>query len=360
MELFFNIYGFTLVALLVLGIVQVISKKRWIGYIAGIYLGILAGMRGFVGTDTPVYMHYYVQQMHTHGIIARFEPGYNFIQKVAASIGLQPGTFFLIFSLVSMALVTHFFVGYTNFSVFALDYYFVRYFMARDMNQIRQAMAVAIMLCSVRFLKEKRLLPFTLIVLLASSFHIVALVMFIPYILINYLNFQVPDFSKKMIYLFVGSVAVSFFVPMMVRLLVLVLHRGQSYLSLNLTIWQALKGLLPLLVFQIGLSILLAFYVKKYPNDSINLVAYIYVIGTALLIAFFQFPTIATRLSSALIVVESLTFIPGIQVVIRRNRGGLLVTTISLFIIFMYYMNLVRDGYITDYLPNPFPFYGLF
>lgn len=50
------------------------------------------------------------------------------------------------YALVSMVLLAMFLKKYADFAMLSLTYYFARYFLSRDMNQIRQALASVIVL----------------------------------------------------------------------------------------------------------------------------------------------------------------------------------------------------------------------
>lgn len=150
-------------------------KKQSIYYFASFcVLFILIGFRGYeVGTDTPAYNRIF--HNIESGIEGRYEVGYVYINKLIAYIN---GDFSHLLMLTGLMFLTPIF--YTSkkispnpmlsiFSFYTLYYYFSIY------NIIRSSLAVALIFFGVTFLLNNKKLWFTFIVLIASTFHISAL-----------------------------------------------------------------------------------------------------------------------------------------------------------------------------------------
>lgn len=355
---FFNIYGYILIAFLVMGVWQAYKPKEtsYFIFIGAAILAFVAGFRGYLGTDTPVYIQHYYLQKYSGQNIGGFEKGYSFIEWVMARSGVPATMFFLIIAVISLLLLAIFLKNSTPYSMFALSYYLVRTFTARDMNQIRQALATSIVLLSIQYIQQKKLLKFSIIVLIASMFHVAALVMFVPYVLINYFNLDKGNFLKKIGILFgLSFVAMIAMRPLLV-MIVKAIGRGGSYILGEKV--GSLSAMIPLVGFQVGLSVLLIIYLKLYSESKGNIYIYVYLISTAMMISMFSFPTFASRLTNVLSVLEMIVFMDAIKLFSFKKKW-LWIILVILFIFFMYYMNLVRDGYIWKVLPYGNPFGGI-
>ena len=254
-----NIYFEVLVLLLVLSIFQYFkSKQRWPVFIGAIGLALLAGFRRMVGPDTPVYLQNYMRQREQKGFSGQFEFGYSHLAGLFSKAGIPPTVFFLVVALLSLLLIAVFFNENAEWAMFSLSYYYTRTFFSRDMNQIRQALATAIVLMSIRFLKRKEFIRFSAVVILAAQFHVVAYVMFIPYVLINWLGFNRENLTRYSLWMLGSAFLFSLVAKPALTLFVHLVGRGSSYVDGTIT-GSALSAL-PLVAFQVGIAILMLIY----------------------------------------------------------------------------------------------------
>lgn len=140
-----------------------------------------------VGVDTRTYTEYYhwFEEFKLSQIASTIiEPGYVFINVIAKR-------------LFNSVVAVHFICGIIILSVFlyAINFFYKEinmgfatfiFFMtlyAISCNQVRQSMAVCIVLISYRYLENKKIIKFFLLILIAMLFHKTALIAIISYII---------------------------------------------------------------------------------------------------------------------------------------------------------------------------------
>ena len=114
------------------------------------------------------------------GLQNRFEIGFSFSMLLATKMGFTFTQFLMLYSAIGLCLVGNFIIKNCDFPCVALLLYFIYPFFY-DVVQIRNFMAMAIVLFGTRFLKKfdmKNVILFISIVLLAMSFHITAVFSF--------------------------------------------------------------------------------------------------------------------------------------------------------------------------------------
>ncbi|RZL69173.1 MAG: EpsG family protein [Pedobacter sp.] len=125
------------------------------------------------------------------------EPGYLLLNRICKTLGIGSIGVFFIMALSSVTLSLAYFRKHTDFFLIALLIYFSHVFLLRDMLQIRSGLAASISLYSLCYIQQRKLLPFLLIILLASMFHAGAAILFLVYFLFPYLR----DNTKRQYFL---------------------------------------------------------------------------------------------------------------------------------------------------------------
>ncbi|BCI61255.1 EpsG family protein [Solibaculum mannosilyticum] len=139
----------------------------------------LAAIRDQVGTDYMSY--YYLFEKAKSGVFTDIESGYKGLMWLVVRLGGD----FHILSFVVMAITIVFIyagivyfkekieVGPALFAYLMLNY-------QQDLNMVRQAASIAIAFYAFRFLLENKLVKYIIVILLASTIHLTALIM-IPF-----------------------------------------------------------------------------------------------------------------------------------------------------------------------------------
>tara|TARA_B110000902_G_scaffold266473_1_gene354343 strand:- start:6134 stop:7057 length:924 start_codon:yes stop_codon:yes gene_type:complete len=147
-------------------------------------------LRNKVGTDWPVY--YYSYLFGTD----KFELGYRLLNNLFGALGIHYNIFLFILNSTSLFLFYRSLKDYAIFFVISLLLFYSDLFLYLNFSGIRQAIAVSLVVYSIRFCLKKEFLYFIVCVLLASSFHITALIFMVAYFIPK------RKFHKKEMFLF--------------------------------------------------------------------------------------------------------------------------------------------------------------
>ncbi|MCC5894495.1 MAG: EpsG family protein [Alkalibacterium sp.] len=181
-----GVYFILLLLVMGLALTELLLNKKWIGWVTGSLLALFAGFRYYAGYDFVSYGVYYERADSIRVLFdgsVRLESGFLFLSTLFSSIGLNYYAFVLFFSLLSLATLSFFLYKYVPYPSMVLAYYYARFFLARDMGQVRGAFAAVILLFSIQFIIKREPIKFLIIVYLASLFHITAYIFVVGYIL---------------------------------------------------------------------------------------------------------------------------------------------------------------------------------
>lgn len=180
-----------------------VGRKRYNLQIWSIVpLFIVASIRYNVGTDYEEYVNIFYRI--SMGINYTKEPLYRLLNSYVAKLG---GTYVAVFAICaflflyftySQIIKDSIYPGLSVILLFGTTYYFC------FLNGMRQLIAAAILLYSIRFIEEKDLFKFSLFVLLATGFHYSSILFFIIYFMS-----KMELTPKKVLFISVGIFAFS-------------------------------------------------------------------------------------------------------------------------------------------------------
>ncbi|MDO9594870.1 MAG: EpsG family protein [Lutibacter sp.] len=113
------------------------------------------------------------------------EPGFSFLSNIVYYTELSPVFFFLIMALMTNYLFINSFNRYNNTFLIIFIYLTGSIFYFNTFNLVRQMGAASIFMYGIRFIENRKLLPYVLCVLLAASFHISAILLLPIYFIVN-------------------------------------------------------------------------------------------------------------------------------------------------------------------------------
>ena len=185
--------------------------------IASLGLILFAAFRGeTVGIDYPMYQTYF-EQMHREGWQFltgpqneyRMEFGFSFLNFAISRFTGDVHVFMAVAAtilvlLAAIAIYRDCSIPWVGMFIFVSFHFF-----GNSMSFIRQSFAIGIFLFAIRYLKEKRFVPYLLIVLLAATFH-KSILLLIPF----YFLAQVPICWKTLAVYGTGTILImAFFWP---------------------------------------------------------------------------------------------------------------------------------------------------
>lgn len=120
----------------------------------------------------------------------RIEPGYSLLNYFVSLFTGDVHIFMLIVAIIAVGLTAVLLYKYSPIPWVGMFIFASFGFFGNSLSFLRQSIAIAVFLFSIHFLKEKKLIPYILIILLAASFHKAMLIMipvyFIAHIKINW------------------------------------------------------------------------------------------------------------------------------------------------------------------------------
>lgn len=111
------------------------------------------------------------------------DPGYMLLNRFISTFTSSPILLFLSVAMVSVGINLYSYRKYTPFFFTAVLLYFVHTYIGRELMQIRAGLACAICLYSIQFIINRQGWKFLLTILVATSFHLVAICFLWAYVL---------------------------------------------------------------------------------------------------------------------------------------------------------------------------------
>lgn len=151
------------------------TATLWYLAVSFLFLAFLASFRYAIGFDYFSYRNIYemVSQWSFADIFryTQAEPLYYVICKIFCMAGCPFQIFLLFVNLFLMAAAMQFVYRYSKLPWISVYLYITLQFLAYNMNLIRQSITVAFFLLAYPYLKNRKLLPYTFIILLGGMFH---------------------------------------------------------------------------------------------------------------------------------------------------------------------------------------------
>ncbi|WP_367369997.1 EpsG family protein [Latilactobacillus curvatus] len=337
----FYIAVFSIIAILYL--FTAVRNFRILNRLIILILILVSGTRFFTGVDYVAYNNIFSGNTFGNNV----ETGFILLNKLAGYLGFSFNMFLLAIAILVFAILLKYLSEYPSIASAAMLYYFSRFFIVRDMGQIRASLASVICLLSVKYIREKKLFPFLVIVIMASFIHSVALVYIIAYFWCNYLN-RINSLRAFFISIFGVSLIGMLIMPLFVKLVINIFPKYSPYLTAD--IYNTKSGLInPILIMQL-LIITTIFIIGKYSSilAKYSTEISIYLLGTFFLVVFSSFPTVAGRLSTELSTLEIILVPSIIYGLFPPYFREIIVIIISATV---FYLVFIFSGVFINYIP---------
>jgi hypothetical protein len=193
----YNILSIVVVGILSFYVYRTESAKKTFFIFAFLQMLLISGLRSYdVGHDTRTYINIFniYGSLDFSTILLedfKFEKGYLIFQYVIYNIFNNPTLLFFLVSSFFLFSVAIFIYKNSKYPLLSVVIFIGIEFFAFSMTGLRQTMAIAIILFSYEFIKNRKPVYFILLVLLASTFHLSALV-FLPFYFISYIKVSKP------------------------------------------------------------------------------------------------------------------------------------------------------------------------
>ena len=151
------------------------SVKIIILFIFATAMCLVCSLRYEVGRDWENYISYFNNCITYEG---DFELGYRLLNKLFYYVA---GDFYIMQFIVCgfcCVLTYRYIIKQSEYPLFSLFLYYTAFFLSLEMAQVRQFIALSIIICGMPYVKKKKIIQWTLIIILAMQFHITALIAF--------------------------------------------------------------------------------------------------------------------------------------------------------------------------------------
>ena len=190
---------------------RAISKHK----ISVVFIIMLLFLGGYLGlrvrnNDTITYKIAYEQMSgfpqfwNTFDSSLSKDPGFNLVNATLKTLGVSTQSWLMFYALVTVGLYLHFIRKYRNNLVLNIYLFICVGLYGFAGAAIKQSLATAICLCALPFAEEKKWVRYILLVFLASTFHMYALI----YLLVPFLMFK--PWTKRTVLLIIGTVVIAF------------------------------------------------------------------------------------------------------------------------------------------------------
>lgn len=342
------IFIIVFIALLILAILDQFVNTNIFIYISMLILVILAGFRNIAATinnDTSMYYGIY------NGYIDRkLEGGYVFLENIFHLLNANWTCFAIFIALLTLGIVTKEFSVFTDVPGYALLYYYARFFVSRDMNQIRASLATAILFLAVKYVYDNKLLNFLLVIFIAWTIHHGALVGILIYPLYEWLKN-----IKKQKYLGIFATTIVIAIGLSFTMNTFFVKISDFFTSVYITNPSFNQGgglLNPVLWLQILISFIAVYSYdqNKYKKTKYySVILVMYVLSTVLLALFNQYYTLAGRISTILATGEPIIIINLLESWVKGPKKYICFVIFTIIIFYLINNNLVNSDLINIY-----------
>lgn len=163
------------------------SYAAWYGHHNKVYiywayfiLLFFFGLRGFVMTDFEFYYPYFdmidgIESVPSVILVKGWEPGFVYYTYLCKLIIPNYFAWNFMSTLIDLVILSVFIRRYSNNHILFLVVFFVTGALNLEMNYLRNAKAIFIFLLAIKYIHEKKLIKYVLMILLAMSFHMSAI-----------------------------------------------------------------------------------------------------------------------------------------------------------------------------------------
>ena len=244
-----------------------------------------------------------------------FDYGYVFFNTVIKSLNGDLITVYFCTCLISLLVYFITFKKYTSYIFIAWYFLFARYFEVQNIIQIRQGLACAFMLLSLKFVYEKKLIPFIIVILIGATIHKSLLVALLIY------PISKIEWNKLKVILAICISLILNLVPLTELIFTVILPgfgiyipKFDAYLG---TVYMTDTSNFELIFRLVTVSFFSYFLLKKKYMPYNNIFLSMLLLGLFFLCIFSDFRELASRTASIFFL--SFTFVPAILLDYARN-----------------------------------------
>jgi hypothetical protein len=316
-----------------------INAKKLYLVIVFFPLLILSALRSVnIGNDTDTYHHIFNISTYTNFKdflemnVHRWEKGFLVFTKLISSISDNPQLLIAISSIISLFFVGRFIYLYSKKPSLSVFLFVTMRFYFFFMSNIRQSIALGLVLFGYDFIKKKRIIPFSIVILIAAQFHSTAIIFFFAYFIDNI------KYSNKY---FLGSVLITvlIFIGFDSFMRILLTVAPDRYLNyVNTSYYTDATNVANIANFATTLAVLfLSYMLRYYKNNDKSEISFYYLLISVciglLSIKFGMFSRIQHYFY-----IFSIVLIPNMMSKLNNKHTKLIVSFIIVICFFLYHI----------------------
>ena len=282
---------------------------RSVYYVLILFLAVVAGFRNFSWPDTASYVADFIYDTpslrdftvdsYRLADLQYSERGFYLFSSCIKTLTSNVHFYFILISIVTIAFIAKSLNKYCVYPLLGLLVYISRFFIGRQMMQIRAGLAIAIVVWALQYIEKRKFWNFLIIVLIAFTLHH-SVILILPV----YWMHKIPFTFKHIVYIlffsFVIAGVASGFIVSHVTNFSSDMNLATTYTSETSQYTQG-KGLLnPMLYYQSVVLLLYSYYGKKLSSltPSYETIRNGYLYSTVILIVLSSFGTLSARIST--------------------------------------------------------------
>lgn len=344
MKVWINMLIYITIVYLIVSIFKVKNKNKWFLIFAGIGIIFVMGSRKHLGgvNDVEIYYNYYkyITNVPLKSIFIndpyQFEYGYILFNKLLSLISQNPQTILYAEATVCVSCVSYFIYKNSKKTFDSIIYFICLGSMMFMLSGFRQSIAMSICLISVEFIKEKKLIPFLICILLAYSFHQSAIIFLISYFIINS-NFKL----KHNLFLISIFMVVLLFNEQIILIANRLFNRNYSgYVG------SSFNGIMYIVIYII---IILMSLITKKENNNDNKISLNMTILSSIFFVFGYFIEISQRISWYYLFGVS-SALPNIYSLVSNKKSALIIRVMFLTLAIAIFVHRFSNNVYSEYI----------
>lgn len=282
---------------------------HFVYYFLSIVLIFIAGLRSLNWPDTMAYaadfiydtssLRDFTVDSYRLADLQYAEKGFYFLSSCIKTLTSNVHLYFTVISFVTIVFIAKSLNKYCVYPLLGLLVYISRFFIGRQMMQIRAGLAIAIVVWALQYIEKREFWNFLIIVLIAFTLHH-SVILILPVYWMHKIPFSFKHIVYILFFSFVIAGVASGFIVSHVTDFSSDMDLATTYTSETSQYTQG-KGLLnPMLYYQSVVLLLYSYYGKKLSSQtpSYETIRNGYLYSTVILIVLSSFGTLSARMST--------------------------------------------------------------
>lgn len=303
---------------------------------------LFIGLRGESGVDSINYIDFFKNHTDTFWNWKNEEKGYAehgfyFLSIILKSIWNNINFYFLSISAITIFFLIKSLKEFSLYPLLGFCTYYSRFLIIRDMNQIRQALAMVIIIYGFKYLLQDKKRIYLLCIIGAILMHYSSITV-IPFLFLYKYKLSL----KQATTIIVVSLIIGIIGGILLKV---VLIKTGFVIFLRYINTENLGLINPVLIFQLMLCIIFFYYesILKKAQKGYYIIRNAYLYSTILLVLTCNMGEIGGRLATIFATCE-IFIIPALSVIIKpRVCGYLICWILTAFLFFMNYQKLLQE-----------------